>query len=120
MPRQTITAAGELRRGSRFPILLSAFIYPGSGQFAQKRWVAGTFFMVVFSVPMVIFFVCLVRVVISAYRMAFDFAAYEAPSPPWARILISLAVSLVFYAANVVDVSMACRRMRPAGLATGP
>ena len=33
----------------RLPLMLSAFVYPGAGQFAQKRWIPGAVFTVSFT-----------------------------------------------------------------------
>ena len=91
---------------SRIPILLSAFICPGGGQFAQRRWIAGTLFFTTFSAAFVVFMVVAGRLIVSYYRMGFELETYEPDVHP-GRLLPAFMVATVIYVINLLDVTFA-------------
>ena len=108
---------GALGRGSRHAVFLSAFLYPGAGQFSQGRWGFGFFYVLTTTV----FVVLLLReVLIPLFGMlqwALTLAKQQgrgmADPPPISivRILVWLAVTIFVYAANLIDVTLVNRRV---------
>ena len=96
---------------SRTPILLSAFICPGAGQFVQKRWLAGTVFVVGFLWGFCWLLLIAGRIIISFYRMAIEFDTYEPDAPNAAAILPPFAVALLFYLIGLIDTFVAQQRI---------
>ena len=98
----------------RSPVLCSAFAFPGSGQFLQKRWLAGIFF----GVTVTVFF--LLATCLAAwpffYNLAFvtfqfagsEYAQPMAYRPSW--IFGSLGLALALHAWNILDAWRAMRR----------
>lgn len=103
----------KLKSTSRIPILLSAFVCPGAGQFIQGRWIAGALFSITFSAAFVIFMVIAGALIISYYRMGFEFETYEPNIQP-DRLIPAFIVAITIYIINLTDVSSAhfraCRR----------
>lgn len=92
-------------------MLLSAFVYPGIGQLAQRRWWAGGFFALAFTLPFFWLAVQTSKIVVIYYNLAFNWRnAAEAPQD--AGILIPFLVSMVLYTANVLDTALAQRRAK--------
>ena len=91
---------------SRIPILLSAFICPGVGQFVQRRWIAGVLFSITFAAAFVVFMGVAGSLIISYYRMGFEFETYEPDIHP-GRLLPSFIVAIAIYVINLVDVASA-------------
>lgn len=90
---------------SKIPILLSALICPGVGQLMQKRWWAGTFFVIGFLSGFLWVMVVGLRLIAAYYAMAFDFNA-EVPENTDASALIApLVLALVFYVLNLFDMA---------------
>jgi hypothetical protein len=95
---------------SRIPVLLSAIICPGSGQLVQKRWVAGTIFMVGFLCSFFWLLTIALQIIADYYRMGFDFN-YEPAPPDTTALLPPLLIALAFYLANLFDVLAAQLRI---------
>jgi len=86
-------------------VLCSAFAFPGTGQFLQKRWLAGIFF----AVTVTFFF--LLAVMIAAWAPLYNWALHLAAAPAdmpraafhgrWA--LVSFLISLALQAWNIFD-----------------
>jgi len=97
------------RKRSLQPVFLSAFVYPGMGQLAQRRRWAAAFFAVAFTLPFVWLAVQTTKIVVIYFNLAFNWRnAAEAPEDP--GILRPFLLSVVLYAANVVDTAVAQRR----------
>ena len=92
-------------------MFLSAFIYPGTGQFAQgRRWVGGLF-VLAFTLPFLKLVVQVSKLVFIYFNLAFNWRnAKEAPLDT--GILIPFLICFVLYAANVVDTALAQRRAK--------
>ena len=104
--KQTLTSI-------KLQIFLSAFVLPGAGQFAQKRWVQGCTFSISF---LCCFIYILLRVGIALarnLRIAIDghstepFATISIPA-----ILISLFLALMIYLANLLDIFRTARELK--------
>jgi len=94
----------------RLQIFLSAFVLPGAGQFAQKRWGPGLTYSISF---LCCFMYIITRVGMALFqnlRIAVDgnsnesFTQISIPA-----ILISLLIALMIYLANLMDIFRAAR-----------
>ncbi|MDA0578638.1 MAG: hypothetical protein O3B24_11130 [Verrucomicrobia bacterium] len=95
---------------SRLPIILSALVYPGAGQFAQKRWIAGAWWSLVFSGAGVWFAVELGRILIAYYgQMVQDFPTTDPPG--FVRMLLAFGAALLCYTASLIDTFLAHARI---------
>lgn len=98
----------------RTPLMLSAFVYPGAGQFIQRRWIAGTLYAVFFTVFFVLFMVNVARPMMANVDAALAFAMGDGSKPMTAPSLVAIIVpfvlSMLAYVANIIDASRAQRR----------
>ena len=99
----------------RTPPLLSAFVYPGAGQLAQKRWFAGAFILVLFTAAFVAFLVLVVGFLYANLDAALDFfnPEKELRPFPWGAATGCLGAALLLYALGIVDAARAARRPSP-------
>ena len=95
------------------PMLLSALVYPGTGQLMQRRWVAGIGFVFVFTIGFVWFVLEIVGVLKAYYAFAVDFKGATGKAPGVGAILLPLALSTMIYIAGLIDTAVASYRMRP-------
>ena len=93
----------EDRRPGRSSILLSAFVYPGLGQFAQRRWVWGALYAGSFTACLVWFAVCSATIIASFYRLGIEFERYEARAVPLRSMVISFLLGLAVFLLNILD-----------------
>ncbi len=91
---------------SRMPMFLSALVCPGVGQLVQRRWLAGILFLLAFAAAFAVFMWVAVDLIVSFYRMGFEFETYEPDIHP-ERLLPSFALAIGIYLANLVDVALA-------------
>jgi hypothetical protein len=111
-------------KNSRVPIMLSAFVYPGLGQFVQRRWAAGLIYLLSFTVFFVIFGRNVLVPLFQTLQAVLDFAAGEgngkmvSASP--LGILVPFGLSTLIFFASLMDVIRASRRrpLRPPPLPT--
>jgi hypothetical protein len=97
------------RKRSLPPVFLSAFVYPGIGQLAQRRRWVGALFALAFTVPFVWLAVQTFKIVVIYFNLAFNWrTAAEAPED--SGLLRPFLLTVVLYAANVVDTALAQRR----------
>lgn len=89
------------RLPARVAIFLSAFVCPGLGQLAQRRWVAGACYMGAFLACFVIFVIAFGRIIIAYYSLAFGDSTTESPSL-WPGLL-AFTAALVVYIAGLFD-----------------
>ncbi len=94
-------------------MLLSALVYPGTGQLMQRRWVAGIGFAFVFTIGFVWFVVEIAGVLKAYYAFAVDFKGATGKAPGVGALLLPLALCTVIYMAGLVDTAVASYRMRP-------
>jgi uncharacterized membrane protein YkvI len=99
--------AGILKEGSKIPVFLSALVFPGLGQFMQKRWVAGAVYASLFLVAFLTFCILILALLINYYRLGFEFDTYEPQKVHWLALLLSFLLAFLIYLANVVDTAVA-------------
>lgn len=93
-------------------MLLSAFGFPGLGQFAQKRWLAG----IVFSGGFLVGFFWIMKLailnIIELYSMAFSSDLSYEPTPvPLSEFVTPLIIVGVVYLISLFDVFLAQQKM---------
>jgi len=101
-------------------IWLSALVYPGCGQFFQKRWVAGSVIGLGFSVALVGAGRVLFQVLRAYYALGLDFnevapASAEEPPVSLARLVGAVSVCLLIYGVNLIDVVWVGRKRGKVG-----
>lgn len=110
---------GEPAKSDRTPVMLSAFVYPGAGQFLQKRWIAGALFSILFTIFSLILIFEVFKPMFNNINVALNWAASQQNDQPFegislSRVLISFMAMIAIYIANIMDVQRANRkRMQP-------
>ena len=97
---------------SKVPVLLSAFVWPGAGQFFQRRWLAGTLVGSCFAVGFGWFIVIWGQLMVSYYKMGFEFETYEPGEISVFSLLRPFLMVLAIYLVNLCDVAVAQYRIR--------
>lgn len=98
----------------RTPILLSAFVYPGAGQFLQRRWASAIVHSVLFTIFLAVFVVNVVRPIVANINAALAFAegakneSFATVSP--LKLILSFAAALALYISSISDAVRATRR----------
>ena len=101
-----------LKEGSKLPVFLSALVFPGLGQFLQRRWGAGCFFLLGFLTSFGIFCIFVIILLINYYEIGFDFDTYEGGELHFRGLIVSFIISILLYLANIVDTALAQFRAR--------
>jgi len=105
---------GREEKPSGLAILLSAVVFPGAGQYMQKRLVAGTFYAAVFLFCVVFLFKELFTPIFLNLRALEKSVVGAQPAvyypASWQKILLWTAVSLFVYLANLLDVFVFYRK----------
>ncbi len=109
------TAMSEGGKSDRTPVMMSAFVYPGAGQFLQKRWVAGTVYSVLFTALSLVLIIEVVKPMFHNITAAMDWAAAQNSDQSFegislSGVLFSFLAMLVVYVVNVMDVVRASRQ----------
>jgi len=98
--------------------MLSAFIYPGAGQFMQKRWIAGSLFATLFTLFFILLAVAVITPLFAYLNHTLDFAAargmgrdVEPPRISFMKVALYFLAGIVVYFANLADVIGANRRV---------
>ncbi len=94
--------------GSWNPVILSVVVYPGVGQWMQRRYPAAMVFGITFTIMVVIFtfiFISYVRSIIPLFQQAFE-GSVEGPLeiPPLITLIKPFGILMFIYIANVVDI----------------
>jgi hypothetical protein len=106
-------APAAVRRPALFtPMLLSALVYPGTGQLLQRRWVAAAGYAIAFTGPMVWFVVEDTRILKAYYEFMLDFKGATGEIPAIGSIIVPLLLSMAVYVAGLVDTAVAAYRLR--------
>jgi len=95
------------------PLVLSALVCPGAGQFLQRRWVSAVVFTIAFALAFVWFAVNFLVTLKAYYEFATDFSGASGKSPGVAGIGLPFLVCLLLYLAGLVDTAIGNRRPRP-------
>lgn len=96
---------------TRIPILLSAFGFPGLGQFVQKRWIAGVLFSAAFLVGFFWVMGLALQNIIELYSLAFDDSMREPEPVPLAAFVKPLLLVACVYLISLFDVFRAQQRI---------
>ncbi len=100
------------RKKRRISILLSAFLYPGVGQFVQGRTKAGLFYTGLFTVGLVFYSTYSAEIIGCYYGLGMDFNHYQPPAElPAGKMIAAFAFALTIYVANIVDAFRGARRV---------
>lgn len=96
------------------PLVLSAFVYPGAGQFVQKRPVAGCAYALTFTIFFAGLIAHLYRPLIHNLDVVLAWSAEGSQEPfqpiPVLAVLVSFGLALAVYLLNLADVVSAQRR----------
>lgn len=96
---------------TRLPILLSAFGFPGLGQFIQKRWVAG----ILFSAPFLVGFFWVMALailnIVALYSMVLDESMTEPEAIPLSAFIPPLIIIGIIYILSLFDAFSAQQRI---------
>jgi hypothetical protein len=112
-------AMSEPVKSDRTPMMLSAFVCPGAGQFLQKRWIAGALYSVLFTIFSLILVFEVFKPMFHNINAALNWAAAPESDQPFegislTRLAVSFVAVIVVYIANIVDVQHANRkRLQP-------
>lgn len=102
-------AQPSLQRPTKLPIWLSAFAYPGAGQFAQRRWVRGTLYAAAFTTASVWLLWHVLGALAHNVLVALDLADRRGdPLAPfavivWGKVLALLASAVGVHLTSVLD-----------------
>lgn len=96
-------------------MMLSAFIYPGAGQFLQKRWIAGTVYSVLFTIFSLVLIFEVLKPMFRNINVALNWAASQQNDQQFegislAKVAVSFIAMIAVYIANIVDVQQANRK----------
>ena len=105
----------EESKPTRLPIFLSAIVFPGVGQFLQKRPLAGIIYMVVCLASVVCTVASAITIILPYYELAMDpssavILSEEALKGQVYRLVFCLLAFLTVYIVNVFDAYIAYRR----------
>lgn len=99
---------------ARLPIYLSALMWPGAGQYAQKRWLAGTFYAVVFLVCIVFLFVVILTPLFWNLRMLAEYSGRVETlifhPIPFLKIFVWSGISALVYLGSLLDTIICYKR----------
>ncbi|HEY5653543.1 MAG TPA: hypothetical protein VIR63_04140 [Pontiella sp.] len=95
----------------RIPVLLSAFVCPGAGQFVQRRWLAGAIFSGGFMIGFCWFSVISIKVILDIYKLAFEFETHEPEPIALTAFIAPLAIATLFHLVSLFDVVIAQQRI---------
>lgn len=98
------------RRPVLTPLVLSALVCPGAGQFMQRRWISGAFFVSTFTAAFVWFAARVLMTLKAYYEFAFNFAGASGQAPGIVGIVVPFGVCLVLYVAGLIDTALGNRR----------
>ena len=96
---------------TKIPVLLSAMVCPGAGQFVQKRWRTGSAYLLCFLATFMYVMLAAGKTIISYYRLGFEFDTYEPEPISMLNLLSPFGLALLIYLANLIDVSIAQKRI---------
>ena len=105
-------AAGKGEGPGRLPVLITAFVWPGLGQFMQRRWFSAAVFSLGFLACTVVFFVLAFRILSAYYGLWLHFDNYVKPDLPLRGVLVSFVAGLLLYIAAIFDAYIGYVRQR--------
>jgi len=103
-----------MNKPTRTAIILSAVMPPGTGQFVQRRWMAGTIYLTAFLICIVFFLVEIIRPMVTNILISIDVAANKSDAAlvnfRVGQILIWFGLALAVYLASLLDTTAAYYR----------
>lgn len=122
-----IKCNGKYQNGNppaRLALYMSALVWPGAGQYAQKRWRAGTFYAVVFLVCIVFLFMAVLAPLFWNLRMLAEYGGKEkalVSCPiPYTKIMVWLVISALVYLGSLLDTFVYYKQHLPDGAGPVP
>lgn len=113
----------DLSRTGRLPLIVSAFVYPGAGQFMQRRWVPAVFFSASFTALLLWLLFGVIVPLFRTLQSVLDWASTGADEPlapiSMLNVLIPFLAALLIYLANLADVVRHLRHRQPPPLPPG-
>ena len=105
----------EPAKSDRTPMMLSAFIYPGAGQFLQKRWIAGTLYSILFTIFSVILIFEVFKPMFNNVNVALNWASSQSTNQAFEgislyKVAVSFVAMIVIFVVNIIDVQRANRK----------
>lgn len=101
---------------ARLAFYLSAFVFPGAGQLAQKRWLAGILYALSFVACTVFLMVAVLAPMMENLRLSIDFAstgkAVVFRQISFTRVLAWLGLGISVYIAGLLDTIWYNNRMQ--------
>jgi hypothetical protein len=96
-------------------MMLSAFVYPGAGQFLQKRWAAGTLYSVLFTIFSLILIFEVFKPMFRNLDVVLNWAASQQNDQQFegislSTIVVSFIAMMVVYIVNIIDVARENRK----------
>lgn len=94
----------SVRGPNRSPIILSAII-PGLGQFVQRRWLAGVFYLAVFVACFVYLGNYVEKIISSAFAIADSIrnSGNDVPDISYFRLITPVVLATGIYVVNLID-----------------
>jgi len=100
----------------RLALFFSALVFPGAGQFVQKRWLAGVFFATLFSVAAVFLLITIFVPLLWNLRALVESAGADnmivLRPIPYARIFSWFGILLLVFAAGLLDTAVHQKRKK--------
>lgn len=90
--------------------VLSAVIYPGAGQFVQRRIAAGLLYAIPFTAVFVWFLWRALQILVAYYRLAAHPMQAEAEPVSAVSLLVPFLACIAIYVVNVIDAIVAAPR----------
>lgn len=88
---------------SKIALLFSFAVYPGSGQFIQKRWLSGAFYMILFTACFAWLLYLVILPIFHNLSAAMDPGIGELQEMPWKDIAFSFGFSMGVYVLGLID-----------------
>ena len=94
------------KKPSVLPVILSAFVCPGAGQLAQRRWAAALLIMVPYFTSLAVF----IYQVMAAFEAALNRTADSKTAVNFLWLLVPLLLLLAIHMLAIIDAKRACLR----------
>ncbi len=104
--------APPARKSILTPMVLSSLVYPGAGQLMQRRWAAGTLFIVGSTVATGWLVMTVFLILKAYYGLAFDPDHPPKDVPGLAALVIPFVIWLVIYVAGLIDTAIGTYRQQ--------
>ena len=111
VPKRSSENKAIREKPAKYPIFLSAAVYPGAGQIFQRRITVGIFFITTFSITFIAFLILMGSIIVDFYSIGlnFDNAQINA-EPSITPALSAFGVTLLIYIINLIDTHATYRK----------